>query len=235
MEREERGERAETEEHQGADGSRELGGVLQPLNNILEGGCAVFDAGGIDGDEDAREGSHGAGGQVDRHLHRGRTTAFAAPEEGEDEGRDQRELVEEVEADEVVGAEHAERAAEHEQDQAEVRVTPFDLLVEGLHARGEADERGHREERRAEAVEREAEAPEADGLELLRRGGRVGPEDEQPGSEHGRDGEAAEGEARGEAAGEIAAGEQDQAGEDRGRDGEREERGRESVHEISGR
>ncbi|NBV47550.1 MAG: hypothetical protein EBR95_00510 [Verrucomicrobia bacterium] len=89
--------------------------------------------------------------------------------------RDERELVEEVEADEVVGAEHAERAAEHEQDQAEIRVTSFDFLVEGLHARGEADERGHREERRAEAVQAEAEAPEADGLELLRSGGRIRP------------------------------------------------------------
>ena len=34
---------------------------------------------------------------------------------------------------------------------------------------------------------------------------------------------------------EVAAGEQDQADEDRGRDGEREERGGESVHEVSGR
>ena len=214
---------------------RDVRRVLESIGHLHEGRFTVRDAGDVDGDEDAREGSHGAGGQVDRHLHGGRTTSFAAPEEREDERRDERELVEEVEADEVVGTEHAERAAEHEQDQAEVGVTSFDLLVEGLDARGEADERGHREERRAKAVEREAEAPEADGLELLRGGGRIAPEDEQPRTEHGRDGEAAEGEARGEAARKVAAGEQDQADEDRGRDGEREERGRKSVHEISGR
>ena len=114
MEREERGERAEAEEHQRTSGGRDGLRVLEALGDVLEGCDAVLNAGGIDGDQDTREGCHGASGEVDCHLHGGRTTALATPEEREDERGDECELVEEVETDEVIGAEHGERATKHE-------------------------------------------------------------------------------------------------------------------------
>ena len=50
MEREERGERAEPEEHQRARGGRDMRGRLQAVGDVLEGGRAVSDAGGVDRD-----------------------------------------------------------------------------------------------------------------------------------------------------------------------------------------
>jgi len=60
--------------------------------------------------------------------------------------------VEEVEADNVIGREHGERAAEHEQDEAEVSGAGFHFLNDGLEAGREADDRGHGEERRRDAI-----------------------------------------------------------------------------------
>ena len=115
VEGEERSQRTQAEErHCTRRGGQRGIRRRETFEQCGEGRVVPAEARHLHRNQDATQRKHRAHRQVDRHLHGRRPAPFAAPEERQDERGDQREFVEEVEADNIIGREHGERAAEHE-------------------------------------------------------------------------------------------------------------------------
>jgi hypothetical protein len=110
----------------------------------------------VDGDE-TEEREHRAGGEIDRHLHRGVSAVFSAPDADHDEGRDEREFVEEIEEEDVHAGEDTHQAALHDEEEGEVGFEAFGSGLDRVESGGETDETGEHVERERDAVETEGE------------------------------------------------------------------------------
>jgi len=92
----------------------------------------------------------------------------ATPDADHDEGRDEREFVEEIEEEDVDAGEHTHEAALHDEEQHQVDFQAFGTGLDGVATGGETDDAGEHEERERNAVETkfqtDAEAVEAGGV-----------------------------------------------------------------------
>jgi hypothetical protein len=115
-------------------------------------------------DDQSNQREHRADGQVDRQLHRRIAAIASTPDADHDEGRDQREFVEEVEKEDVHAGEDAHQPGLHDQQQREVDLEPFRPGLDRVESRRQPHHTRHDKERQGNAVQAELE-PDAEQFE----------------------------------------------------------------------
>ena len=148
MEREEGDERAKADDEQGGDDILRARGDLRL---VREHRGDVIGAGEIRQADEAGEQDDGAKSEVDRDLPRSRPAVSAAEDADHEEGRDEGELVEGIEEEQVGRGESPERAGRDEQRGTEVKFLAADGRFPGEHG-GERDDHGQQHHDDAHAI-----------------------------------------------------------------------------------
>ena len=137
----------------------------------------------IDRDQ-SDQGQHRSDRQVNRHLHRRIAVlaiAAGAPDADHDEGRNEGELMEEIEEEDVDGRERAHQPALHDEQEQQVDPEPFRAGLECVKARCEPHNAREHEERERNAVEPERQM----NPDLLQSKGVEAVETRSPGAPRG--------------------------------------------------
>ena len=108
--------------------------------------------------QQSQERQHAAGESEEEELDRRVTPLLAAPDADQEEQRNQRELEEDVEQDDVPGGENAQHARLQEQQQAVISRRPLDDRLPADQHRDDHQQRRQAEEPEAQAVQTEAQA-----------------------------------------------------------------------------
>ncbi len=152
--RPERDEDAEPKEEEAEDVRLGAGGERVRRKDVPEGDHVETPGAALHVDRDQPEQrEHRPGGEVDRHLHRRVDAVPSSPDPDHDEGRDQRQLVEEVEEEKIHARERPHQPGEHDKQEHEVDLEPLGAGADGAEARGEADQPGQDEERHRDPVD----------------------------------------------------------------------------------